>query len=172
MCHYVRPQNPPVLLSTCPYPLLSLSPDDFTLFTTMADAFRFPSPPPGYRNHGVPDPDFDDEQDASRQPLPSNTPRRTALTPYLTLPHLLSLTWLAYPILSLLFVAFRLIISSASAQDAVVDAKGQLMTSCEAAERAASVAASLPRYMAEGTNGQIIDAVNASMAAARTLTDS
>lgn len=66
-------------------------------------------------------------------------------------------------------MAFRLVISSGSAQDAVVDAKGQLMTSCQAAQSAATVAASLPRYMAQGTNAQIIDAVNASMTAARKL---
>ncbi|KAH8119166.1 hypothetical protein DFH11DRAFT_1686126 [Phellopilus nigrolimitatus] len=91
----------------------------------------------------------------------------TTLTPYLTLPYILSLTWLAYPIISLLFVAFRLQISSASAQDAVSDAKGDLLTSCAAAEKAATVAASMPRYMAAGANKQIADAANGTMNAAR-----
>ena len=103
------------------------------------------SPPPGY--------------DAPRD--------GPTLTPYLTLPYILSLTWLAYPIISLLFVAFRLSISSASAEGSVADAKQNLLASCAAAEKAATVAASLPRYMAIATNKQITDAVNGTMNAAR-----
>ena len=68
---------------------------------------------------------------------------------------------------SLLFIAFRLQISSDSAQDAVANAKSNLLTSCKAAEKAATVAASLPRYMAIGTNKQIASAVNGTMNAAR-----
>lgn len=91
----------------------------------------------------------------------------TSLKPYLELPHLLSLTWLAYPILSLVFVAFRLQISSSQAQDAIDSAKANLVTSCKAAERAATAAASMPRYMAVATNEQFADAVNGSLNAAR-----
>lgn len=87
----------------------------------------------------------------------------TALTPYLQLPHLLSLTWLAYPILSLLFVAFRLQLSLAASQDAVGNAKGDMLTSCQAAEQAATSAASMPRIMAIATNDQFVDAVNSSL---------
>lgn len=87
----------------------------------------------------------------------------TTLKPYLNLPHLLSLTWLAYPILSLLFVAFRLAMSSVTAKDAVGDAKADLLASCAAAEKAATSAASLPRYMASATNRQISDAINGTM---------
>lgn len=95
------------------------------------------------------------------------SPASTTLTPYLQLSHLYSLTWLAYPILSLLFVAFRLQLSSDSSQDAVANAKGDLLTSCAAAEKAATAAASMPRYMATATNQQFADAVNGSMNAAR-----
>ena len=95
---------------------------------------RWMSPPPGYDNT------YAVHRDG------------TSLKPYLTLPYILSLTWLAYPIISLLFVAFRLSISSASAEDSVADAKAKLLSSCSAAEKAATVAASLPRYMAIGTN--------------------
>ena len=91
----------------------------------------------------------------------------TTLNPYLELPHLLSLTWLAYPILSLLFIVFRLSISSDSAQTAVTNAKDDLLSACQAAQRAASSTASMPRYMAVATNEQIADAVNGSMNAAR-----
>ncbi|KAJ6581181.1 hypothetical protein B0H19DRAFT_1114092 [Mycena capillaripes] len=91
----------------------------------------------------------------------------TQLRPYLQLPHLISLTWLAYPILSLIFVVFRLQLSLASSQDAVASAKGDLLTSCKAAEKAATAAASMPRYMAIASNEQFAKAVNDSMNAAR-----
>ncbi|KAF8196767.1 hypothetical protein K438DRAFT_743018 [Mycena galopus ATCC 62051] len=91
----------------------------------------------------------------------------TQLRPYLQLPHLLSLTWLAYPILSLVFVVFRLQLSLSSSQDAVASAKSDILASCQAAEKAATAAASMPRYMAIATNEQFATAVNDSMEAAR-----
>jgi hypothetical protein len=91
----------------------------------------------------------------------------SGLTPYLQLPHVLSLTWLAYPILSLVFVAFRLQLSSDAAQKSITNAKGDLLTGCLAAQQAASSAASIPRLMAIATNEQIVDAVNATMDGAR-----
>ncbi|EIW63269.1 pheromone-regulated protein PRM1 [Trametes versicolor FP-101664 SS1] len=114
----------------------------------MAHVPRWNSPPPVYA-------------------APTSQTFGTTLRPYLQLPHLLSLTWLAYPILSLVFVVFRLLLSSASVQDAVTNAKSELLTSCKAAERAATGAASMPRYMAAATNQQITDAVNGTMNAAR-----
>lgn len=98
----------------------------------------------------------------------STTPvSNSGLTPYLQLSHILSLTWLAYPILSLIFVAFRLQLSSDSAQNTVENAKGDLLAGCLAAQQAASSAVSMPRLMAIATNEQIADAVNASMNGAR-----
>lgn len=91
----------------------------------------------------------------------------TTLTPYLQLSHYISLAWLAYPILSLLFVIFRLQISAASVQNSVGDAKADMLASCKAAERAATSTASMPRYMAVAANQQISDAVNATMNVAR-----
>ncbi|CUA75047.1 Plasma membrane fusion protein PRM1 [Coprinopsis cinerea okayama7 len=82
---------------------------------------RFASPPPVYGS----------------DPLNAPQAHFTSLKPYLTLPYLLSLTWLATPITSLLFIIFRLIISQGAAQDGVEDAKGVLIASCAAAERAA-----------------------------------
>ena len=82
----------------------------------------------------------------------------TQLRPYLQLPHLLSLTWLAYPILSLVFVVFRLQLSLSTSQATVASAKADLLTSCQAAEKAATGAASMPRYMAFATNEQIAGA--------------
>jgi hypothetical protein len=105
----------------------------------------------------------------SPPPVYDSTPpvSHSGLTPYLQLSHILSLTWLAYLILSLIFIAFRLNLSSESAQTAINNAKGDLLTGCQAAQRAASSAASMPRFMALATNDQIIDGVNASMDAAR-----
>ncbi|KAI0930092.1 hypothetical protein AcV5_006889 [Taiwanofungus camphoratus] len=109
---------------------------------------RWNSPPPVYDSHS---------------PAYSSA----TLKPYLQLPHLLSLTWLAYPILSLLFVVFRLQLSTASAQSGIASAKSDLLSSCTAAQKAATSAASMPRYLAVATNQQIADAVNATMDAAR-----
>ncbi|KAH0828015.1 hypothetical protein J3R83DRAFT_3664 [Lanmaoa asiatica] len=91
----------------------------------------------------------------------------TSLKPYLQLPHILSLAWLAYPIISLLFVIFRLQISSDEAQSSVANAKDDLLTACQAAEQAATAAASMPRYLAIATNQQFADAVNGTMNGAR-----
>jgi hypothetical protein len=108
----------------------------------------------------------------SAQPIPLGPPPSynadpaQGLTPYLQLPHLLSLTWLAYPILSLLFVAFRIQLSLDSSQDAIATAKQNLIASCLASEKAATSAASMPRYLALATNEQYADAVNASLKAA------
>ncbi|CAL1706675.1 unnamed protein product [Somion occarium] len=109
---------------------------------------RWMSPPPVYDTHSTPT-------------------QYTTLTPYLQLSHILSLTWLAYPIISLLFVAFRLQLSSAAAADAAANAKDDLLTSCKAAETAATSAASIPRYLAVASNAQIADAVNGTLNAAR-----
>jgi hypothetical protein len=102
-----------------------------------------------------------------QQQPPAYDDAQTTLTPYLTLPHLLSLTWLAYPIISLIFVAFRLQASLDSTQNAILGAKDDLLASCKAAEEAATAAASMPRYMAIATNEQFADAVNASLRGAR-----
>ncbi|KAI6040232.1 hypothetical protein EDC04DRAFT_1525208 [Pisolithus marmoratus] len=105
---------------------------------------------------------------ASPPPVYDTVPTyATSLRPYLQLPHILSLTWLAYPILSLIFIIFRLQISSAESQTAVANAKGDLLSACNAAEQAATSAASLPRYLAIATNQQFADAVNGTMNGAR-----
>ncbi|KAF9529255.1 hypothetical protein CPB83DRAFT_765437, partial [Crepidotus variabilis] len=96
-----------------------------------------------------------------------STTSTTTLTPYLQLPHLLSLTWLAYPVLSLIFVAFRLQLSLDDATKGIASAKDDLLASCKAAEEAATTAASMPRYLALATNRQFVEAVNGSMNAAR-----
>jgi hypothetical protein len=134
---------------------------------------RFTSPPPHYNMNDHHDDTLSSQNHGSTSTVnldamqPAQVPHRNALTPYLTLPHHLSLTWLAYPVISLFFVAFRLIDSTSSANDGVADVKADLLTSCLAAQRAASSAASMPRYLAIGSNEAIQAAVNASMDAAR-----
>jgi hypothetical protein len=91
----------------------------------------------------------------------------TTLTPYLQLSHRLSLTWLAYPILSLVFVVFRLILSGDAAQDAVNNAKGDMLAACVAAQEAAASGASFPRYMALGMNELVVKSTNAALDATR-----
>ncbi|KAK0476755.1 hypothetical protein IW261DRAFT_1566831 [Armillaria novae-zelandiae] len=91
----------------------------------------------------------------------------TSLKPYLELPHLYSLTWLAYPILSLFFIAFRLYSSLESSQESIASAKATLLASCKAAEKAATATASMPRYLAVATNQQYADAVNGTLQLAR-----
>lgn len=116
-------------------------------------------PPPTYNDH--------DQMPILATSAPNSQLQPNGLAPYLTLHHHLSLTWLATPILSLIFVAFRLIISTADAQNASDDAKRDLLASCNAAQTAASVAVNLPRYMAQGINKDIELSVNASIDAAR-----
>ena len=88
-------------------------------------------------------------------------------TPYLQLPHLLSLAWVTYPVISLIIVAFRLQLSLASAENGLNSVKNDLLASCSAAEQAATAAASLPRYMAQSSNRQFADAANGVMTAAQ-----
>lgn len=97
----------------------------------------------------------------------STTPAPSRLTPYLTLPHHLSLTWLATPILSLLFIVFRLLMSMDDAQNASDDAKKALLSSCNAAQTASGAVVNIPRFMAEGVNQSVEKAVNDSIDAAK-----
>jgi hypothetical protein len=98
---------------------------------------------------------------------PFNSPPSTALKPYLELRHRLSLAWIAFPVISLLFVAFRLQQASASSQAGAENAKEALLASCKAAERAATGTASMPRYLAAATNRQFVEAVQGTIDGAR-----
>ncbi|VDC06833.1 unnamed protein product [Peniophora sp. CBMAI 1063] len=91
----------------------------------------------------------------------------TTLTPYLQLSHRLSLAWLAYPILSIVFIIFRLILSGDSAQNAVDGAKDDLLSACLAAQEAAASTASMPRYMALASNELVVASTNAALSATR-----
>lgn len=92
-------------------------------------------------------------------------------TPYLTVWDLISLGWLGQPIVSLIFVAFTLWISARSATAGVADAKDALIAACNATEKAATVAASLPRYLAQSTNDELNVAISDSLAASHAALD-
>ncbi|KAG8848366.1 plasma membrane fusion protein prm1 [Serendipita sp. 411] len=87
------------------------------------------------------------------------------LPPYLSVWDVISLGWLYYPILALLFVAFSLWIAARSASAGVEDAKKALVAACGASEKAATTAASLPRWLAQSTNDSINASIRQSIAA-------
>lgn len=70
--------------------------------------------------------------------------------PYLSRNDLYTLSWVCYPVVCILFVAFHLKLATNSVADGVEDAKRALAASCNAAQKAATVAVSLPRYLAQG----------------------
>ena len=74
----------------------------------------------------------------------------SSVRPYLTRNDLYTLSWVCYPVICILFVAFHLKLATNSVADGVDDAKRALATSCNAAQKAATVAVSLPRYLAQG----------------------
>jgi hypothetical protein len=74
----------------------------------------------------------------------------SSVRPDLTRNDLYSLSWACYPVVCILFVAFHLKLATNSVADGVDDAKRALGASCNAAQKAATVAASLPRYLAQG----------------------
>lgn len=75
----------------------------------------------------------------------------STVRPYLSRNDLYTLSWACYPVVCILFVAFHLKLATNSVADGVEDAKQALTASCNAAQKAATVAVSLPRYLAKGT---------------------
>lgn len=78
------------------------------------------------------------------------------LMPYLGLRARISLAWLSYPILIILLIVIQLILTLASLEDGRLDSKRELSASCAGLEAAASLATSLPHFMAQQTNQFII----------------
>jgi hypothetical protein len=100
---------------------------------------------------------------ASPPPYPANE----HLGPYLRLPHRLSLAPFAYPIIAVAFVAVRFYLSFRSAQNLVEDAKELIISGCLGAQRAATAAVSIPRWMALETNEQLINVALGTLEASR-----
>ena len=138
--------------------------DDSLTKTTPADRTSFHDNSP---TKGAPTDNWNTSDNPKVPPSIHDDNSPPIYTPYLQLPHLLSLAWLAYPIISLIFVAFRLQLSLASAQSGLDTAQNDILSSCYAAQQAATGAASLPRYLALASNKQFADAANDAMEAAR-----
>ncbi|PLW14461.1 hypothetical protein PCASD_14379 [Puccinia coronata f. sp. avenae] len=78
------------------------------------------------------------------------------LQPYLGLRARTSLAWLAYPILILVLILIQLILTLQSVHDGVGDAKREMASACSGIEGAASVAVSIPHFMADQTNDFLV----------------
>lgn len=74
------------------------------------------------------------------------------LQPYLGPRAILSLSWLAQPLLSLILVFIALAFLLANLGGLVQDAKASLAAGCAGVEGAANVLVSLPHYSAQGVN--------------------
>ncbi|KPV73427.1 uncharacterized protein RHOBADRAFT_17124, partial [Rhodotorula graminis WP1] len=117
---------------------------------------------------------------ATYPPLPSypghpafapTSPSHRRLKPYLGPRAHLSLSWLSQHFLALLLVLVALAFLLAQIPALVDDAKSSLNAACAGVEGAASVAVSLPHYMAGGINEVNAKAVNAISEGAGTVLD-
>ena len=77
---------------------------------------------------------------------------KSILHPYLGLTARRSLIWTNHLTLPLILTAFALVLALSSIDAGVDEAKRELTTACRATEQAASVAASLPHFAAQGVN--------------------
>ena len=104
------------------------------------------------------------ERSSSTPPPPYS---QTHLGPFLTFGNRLFLALISYPVIALAFVAFRFYLAALRAHDLIDDSKSYLIASCFAAQRAATVAVSIPRWLALNTNEQIQKAAISSINASR-----
>ncbi|KAJ9477803.1 Plasma membrane fusion protein PRM1 [Pseudozyma hubeiensis] len=93
------------------------------------------------------------------------------LQPWLGLRARLFLSPISIPLISLLFVATRMLISSNDANDSVSSAKSNLLSACNAAESTASLAASFPHFLASTTNAQLAQSVTSTVHGAARVFD-
>lgn len=89
-------------------------------------------------------------------PPVTSTSTEPGLQPYLGLRARASLAWLAYPILVLVLILIQLVLTLQSVHDGVGDAKREMAAACSGVEGAASVAVSIPHFMAEQTNDLLV----------------
>ncbi|CAG8690771.1 31660_t:CDS:2, partial [Racocetra persica] len=102
-------------------------------------------------------------------PNPLQSP--TNIQPYVGLHGRLSLAWITYPIIALLFITLRLIIAMSSIQPLVDEVKEKALKSCNSLELATSTLISLPHFMADGFNRATVDSVNLSIKGASKALD-
>ncbi|BGO95607.1 hypothetical protein NBRC10512_006775 [Rhodotorula toruloides] len=92
---------------------------------------------------------------------PPSYPPRPVLRPFLGPRAHISLSWLSQEFLALILLLIALAFLLASLPGLTRDAKASLLSACTGVEGAASVAVSLPHYMADGVNELNVRTVNA-----------
>ncbi|RUS18763.1 hypothetical protein BC937DRAFT_88377, partial [Endogone sp. FLAS-F59071] len=92
---------------------------------------------------------------------------RSGLKPYLGLRAKISLAWVAYPIIILAFICFRLFYGINNIHTFANDFLADFNRSCMSVESATSTIVSLPHYTADGVNRLTVDGVNFVMADAQ-----
>lgn len=123
------------------------------------------TPPPTYPEH-TNSPLFDGHSAQMPQsPRPSQSLPATdgKLKPWLGPKARLALSPLSLVLVSLIFVLTRLLLSASGIHDKIQDAKTNLLATCAGAEGAATIAASMPHYMADSINANTVKAVQASV---------
>ncbi|KAF1345522.1 hypothetical protein BDV97DRAFT_379397 [Delphinella strobiligena] len=93
-----------------------------------------------------------------------NAPRPTSdqtpyLTPYLGLRARLSQVWINRWTVLLLLVLFRTLLAIASMDSNLTSARAQALSACKGVENVGSAMASMPYYMAQGTNELVADSI-------------
>lgn len=81
-----------------------------------------------------------------------STVYQTTLSPYLTLPPQLLLSFFSPIILSLLFTCIHLAVNGTDIKDNISHARADLLAACTKAEDRMTTFASLPRYLADNVN--------------------
>lgn len=105
----------------------------------------------------------------ARFALPSPPPK--SLKPYLGPRAHISLSWLSQHFLALILVLIALLYLLTSIPTLVKEAKDSLGAACRGVEGAASVAVSMPHYMADGVNELNVKAINTITEGAGTMLD-
>ncbi|SNX84910.1 related to PRM1 - Pheromone-regulated multispanning membrane protein [Melanopsichium pennsylvanicum] len=104
-------------------------------------------------------------------PSPATSMRSPTLAPYVGLRARVLLSPICIPLISLLFVAFRLISSSTDMTSSVITAKSNLLSSCTNIEATASLIASLPHFLASSTNAHLASSITSTVHGAARVFD-
>ena len=108
--------------------------------------------------------------DTSASPM-TRDPPPAVLQPWLGLRARLCLSPISIPLISLLFVGSQLLMSSNDARDSIASAKARLLSACDAAETTASLAASLPHFLAATANLQLAQSITSTVHGAARVFD-
>ncbi|KAG9304085.1 hypothetical protein G9A89_005995 [Geosiphon pyriformis] len=112
---------------------------------------------------------YNDKNSVSNK-IPISPMEDNEIQPYIGLRAKLATAWLTYPIIALLFVAFRLLAAMRSIPPIVDDIKQVAIRSCNSLELATSTMTSFPHFMAGGFNRATVENVQFTIrAAAQTL---